>query len=196
MAAFYIIVLGEFLYGLVWLSPIGPATLNSPFGRAAMSLVIAFCLCWLYMSSDGSRENPETGIHAIRWRAWNGMQWYVLHLPLSMGLLVAGEICAVFVKYGVDSAGIHVETHLEERAETAGVEEEAFPAEKDWQALRWLFCGGLAVGMVCLCWISCLHHEVDEDEHTKGLLLFSKVSQPWISLSISMLSTWCSVCGV
>lgn len=170
MGAFYIIVLGEFLYGLVWASPAALDGLGSQFGRAAMSLIISFCLCWLYMTCDGSRENPETGVHALRWKLINGFQWLMLHLPLSAALLITGDICAVFVKYGDDLAGIE---EISKRAEGGAY---VFPAKGDWQGLRWLFCGGLAIGMLCLYWISLLHHEVDEDKDTKCLMFFRAVS--------------------
>jgi hypothetical protein len=54
MSAFCIIVLGEFLYGLVWGNPAGLTGVSPAFGRASMSLVVAFCLCWLYTASDSS----------------------------------------------------------------------------------------------------------------------------------------------
>ncbi|KAI5777246.1 bacterial low temperature requirement A protein-domain-containing protein [Geopyxis carbonaria] len=154
MSAFFIIVLGEFLYGLVWASPAALDGVGAKSGRAAMSLVIAFCLCWLYTSCDGSRDNPESGVHALRWRAANGLQWVALHLPLSAALLISGDICAVFVKYGDD----------------AGKPKSSFPTPADWQPLRWLFCGGLAVGVACLYWIALLHHEADEDPETRCVL--------------------------
>ncbi|KAF8536613.1 hypothetical protein BDD12DRAFT_982624 [Trichophaea hybrida] len=160
MAAFYIIVLGEFLYGLVWASPAALSGVHGPFGRAAISLIIAFCLCWLYTASDGSRENPVTGVHALRWKISHALQWIMLHLPLSASLLIAGDICAVFVRYGHDEVGI----------ETRKRAEETFPATNEWQALRWMFCEGLAIGLVCLYWIALLHHEVDEDEETRHIL--------------------------
>lgn len=167
MTAFFIVVLGEFLYGLVWASP---SALDGPFQaksvRAAVSLSIAFCLCWLYCSTDGSRENLETGVHALRWRAVSGMLWILMHLPLSAALLVAGDICAVFVKYGDGGAEV---------VKPAGGVGGVFPTLDDIAALKWLFCGGLAIGLACLWIICCLHHEADEDECTKDKLLLTYV---------------------
>lgn len=171
MAAFFTIVLGEFLYGLVWASPAGLSGVDAPFGRAALSLLVAFCLCWLYTASDGSRENTEAGVHALRWRATHALQWVVLHLPLSAALLIAGDICAVFVKYGHTGVGVAASP------DTPAKEGEAkFPTDQEWKALRWQFCGGTAIGVFCLSWIALLHHEIDEDECTRRLLF---VHYPW-----------------
>lgn len=173
MGAFYTIVLGEFLYGLVWASPAGLSGAGAPFGRAALSLLIAFCLFWLYTASDGSHENAEAGVHALRWRTLHAMQWLMLHLPLSAALLIAGDICAVFVKYGHVGAGVAASSSPGTPAEEG---EAKFPTIPEWQALRWQFCGGTAIGVFCLYWIALLHHEIDEDKCARDLLY---VRYPW-----------------
>jgi len=159
---------------------------KGPFGRAAMCLFIAFCLCWLYTATDGSRENSETGVHALRWKAMHGLQWLMLHLPLSAALLITGDICAVFVKYGHDGVGVE---GVHKRAE------ETFPATHEWQALRWLFCGGLAIGVLCLYWIALLHHEVDEDEETKSILFMRYHVRRGTRLPVAVVITFLPLVG-
>lgn len=144
--------------------------------RAVLSLVIAFELFWLYVAADGSPENREAGVHALRWRGRNGAMWFAAHLPLSAALLISGDICAVFVAYGEDSAGLKpyssyssdIETGHHKRAEGSGT----YPLPDDFPALRWLFCGGLSIGVACLYFICLLHHEADEDEETKCMFVF------------------------
>ena len=89
MAAFFIIVLGEFLYSIVQNTT---GTGVSPgYGKAVCTLVIAFSLNWLYVSGDGSLQ----ATHPIRRSAWTAFGFFLLHLPLAMSFLIGGHICAV-----------------------------------------------------------------------------------------------------
>jgi hypothetical protein len=58
------------------------------------TLVIAFCLNWLYVSGDGSLQAK----HPIRRSAWTAFGFFLLHLPLSASFLIGGHICAVSTK--------------------------------------------------------------------------------------------------
>jgi len=94
-AAFYIIVLGEFLYSII----VGhPAAIGFNLGlmRAIWTLIIAFCLNWLYAHQDGSLK----GEHPMRHSIYSAFTWVTLHLPLVASLLAGGHIAAVSVKDG------------------------------------------------------------------------------------------------
>lgn len=91
-AAFYIIVLGEFVYGIVVGSPAGIGlTLN--YFRAVEVLVIAFSLNWIYVNRDGSMSSA----HPLRRSVISAFLWFGLHLPLAASLLIGGHVGAVAV---------------------------------------------------------------------------------------------------
>lgn len=92
LAAFFIIILGEFLYGIVVGSPAGIGV-TAGYGRAVCTLIIAFSLNWLYTSGDGSLQST----HPIRRSVWTAFAFFTLHLPLSASFLIGGHICAVSV---------------------------------------------------------------------------------------------------
>jgi low temperature requirement protein LtrA len=92
MAAFFIIILGEFVYSIIVGSPTGIG-LTSGFGKAVCTLVIAFTLNWIYASGDGSAQ----AVHPIRRSAWTAFGFFLLHLPLSASFLIGGHIAATSV---------------------------------------------------------------------------------------------------
>lgn len=92
MAAFFIVVLGEFMYSVVVGNPAGTG-LTSGFGKAVCTLIVAFSLNWLYVSGDGSLQ----ATHPIRRSAWTAFGFFLLHLPLSASFLIGGHLCAVSV---------------------------------------------------------------------------------------------------
>lgn len=92
-AAFYIIVLGEFLYQIVVGSP-AAVGFSERLMRAIWTLIIAFCLNWLYLHADGAID----GIHPLRHHIVAAFTWVTLHLPMVASLLVAGHVAAVSAK--------------------------------------------------------------------------------------------------
>ena len=115
-AAFYIIVLGECLYNVIVESP-AAIGLNLRGLRAVWTLAVAFCLNWLYVNGDGAIDS----VHPLRRAVWSAFTWIMIHLPLDMGLLIGGHICAVSVA----------------RDELGSGE-------------RWLWGGGLGTGLLVL----------------------------------------------
>lgn len=93
MAAFFIIILGEFVYIVIVGNPAGIG-ITSGYGKAVCTLVIAFCLNWIYVSGDGSLE----ATHPIRRSAWTAFGFFLLHLPMSAAFLIAGHVSAMSVK--------------------------------------------------------------------------------------------------
>ncbi|KAF2092439.1 hypothetical protein NA57DRAFT_50195 [Rhizodiscina lignyota] len=98
-AAFYIIVLGEFVYGIVVGSPAGIGlTLN--YFRAVEVLVIAFSFNWIYVNRDGSIEST----HPLSRSVVSAFIWFIIHLPLTASLLIGGHVASVSVgKEGLES---------------------------------------------------------------------------------------------
>lgn len=136
-AAFYIIVLGEFVLRIILGSP-AAIGLNDRLLRAVWTLIIAFCLNWLYLHADGSLDMT----HPMRHSAWTAIIWVAIHIPLTGSLVAGGHIAAA----------------------TTGDEEFEVPQ-------RWLLCGGLGTGMLCLWVLAMIHGSKDEP----GMLMLSKV---------------------
>ncbi|XMA16200.1 hypothetical protein WAI453_008991 [Rhynchosporium graminicola] len=88
-AAFYIIVLGEFLYQIIVGSP-AVIGFSLPLLRAIWTLVIAFCLNRLYIHGDGSLDC----IHPLKHSVTTSFIWVTAHLPMLASLLVAGHVSA------------------------------------------------------------------------------------------------------
>lgn len=93
MAAFFIIILGEFVYSVIVGDPAGVG-LTDGYAKAAFTLIIAFCLNWIYVSGDGSIQ----ATHPIRRSAWTAFGFFLLHLPLSASFLIGGHIAAISTK--------------------------------------------------------------------------------------------------
>jgi low temperature requirement protein LtrA len=91
-AAFYIIVLGEFLYLIVKGSN-AAIGFNEGLLRAIWTLIIAFCLNWLYTHADGSMEST----HPLRHNIYTAFSFAVIHLPLIASLLAGGHVAAASV---------------------------------------------------------------------------------------------------
>jgi low temperature requirement protein LtrA len=88
-AAFYIIALGEFLY-LIVVGSYAAVGLNERLLRAIWTLVIAFCLNWLYAHADGALDN----VHPLRHSVYSAFPWALIHLPLIASLLAGGHVAA------------------------------------------------------------------------------------------------------
>ena len=79
--------------------------------------------------------------HPIRRSVWTAFPWLLIHLPMSAGLLIGGHVSA------------YATNHVME------------------QAHRWLWGGGLGIGMFGM-WVLA---QLFRDDDPKGKLLFSKV---------------------
>jgi low temperature requirement protein LtrA len=89
MGAFFIIILGEFVYSIIVGNKTGIG-LTSGYAKAVCTLIIAFVLNWVYSSGDGSIQ----ATHPIRRSAWTAFGFFLLHLPLSASFLIGGHIAA------------------------------------------------------------------------------------------------------
>ncbi|KAJ5595397.1 uncharacterized protein N7459_001605 [Penicillium hispanicum] len=92
-AAFYIIALGEFLY-LIIVGSHAAIGLNERLLRAIWTLIIAFCLNWLYAHADGSMDTT----HPLRHNIYTAFSFAIIHLPLIASLLAGGHVAAASVE--------------------------------------------------------------------------------------------------
>jgi len=90
-ATFYTIVLGEVPLQCNCRIACGYRTKSALM--AVWTLVVAFCLNWLYVNGDGAIDS----VHPLRRAVWSAFTWILIHLSLNVGLLIGGHICAVSV---------------------------------------------------------------------------------------------------
>jgi hypothetical protein len=83
-------------------------------------------------------------VHPIRRSVWTAFPWLLIHLPMSAGLLIGGHVSAYSTHEELESGH------------------------------RWLWGGGLGVGMLCMWIIAQLFRSSDPP----GKLLLSKVGPP------------------
>ncbi|KIW05434.1 uncharacterized protein PV09_03944 [Verruconis gallopava] len=119
-AAFFIIVLGEFLYRIIVGSP---AVIGFNLGllRAIWTLVIAFSLNWMYVHGSGSLVQ----IHPLKHSVTHAYAWVFLHLPLVASLLAGGHAAANTAVYS-----------------------EEYPREEIWLLCGGLGCGVIMLWLI------------------------------------------------
>ncbi|KIX02587.1 uncharacterized protein Z518_08528 [Rhinocladiella mackenziei CBS 650.93] len=86
LPAFYIIVLGGYLYSMIVGNPAAMG-LNMDLLKAVWTLIIAFCLNRLYV-------NGIESVHSIRRSATTTFVFFDLHMPLAASLAAGGHVCA------------------------------------------------------------------------------------------------------
>ncbi|GAM39916.1 hypothetical protein TCE0_034r11852 [Talaromyces pinophilus] len=159
-AAFYIIALGEFLYTIIVGSP-AAVGFNLSLLRAVWTLVIAFCLNWMYVHNDCSIDYT----HPIRHSVGRAFTWVSLHLPLIASLLAGGHVAAASAKSSYDSntgsSSSDSGSHSSEKRSTAS-SGETQPFD-DGQ--HWLLCASLGVGLFVLYAMALLYSSSDGDCH-------------------------------
>ncbi|MCJ1470309.1 hypothetical protein MMC07_008954 [Pseudocyphellaria aurata] len=102
--------------------------INAFFGKAVLGLIQAFCFNWLYFE-----------IATV---------WISTHLPFIMGYVIAGASLSKLV-LAHDSGDTDVETLGEVYLERS---EPEVPI-----GLRWFYCGGLGIALLCMSAISMSH---------------------------------------
>lgn len=91
LAAFFIIILGEFVLTIVLHNPAGTG-ISLGYLKAFCTLVVAFSLNWVYASGDGGGARST---HPIRHSAWTAFAFFLLHLPMSAAFLIGGHVAAI-----------------------------------------------------------------------------------------------------
>ena len=118
--------------------------LNAFFGKAVLGLIQAFSFNWLYFEIDS--WNLHT--HAIRRHFMSSILWITAHLPFIMAYVLAGASLSRLV-LATDCP----DTRVEELTEAyVGKAEAEIP-----DGLRWFYCAGLGVALLCMSIISLSH---------------------------------------
>lgn len=175
-AAFYIIALGEFLYTIIVGSP-AAVGFNLSLLRAVWTLVIAFCLNWMYVHNDCATDYT----HPIRHSVGRAFTWVSLHLPLIASLLAGGHVAAASAISSNDSTTTTDSSSSEKRATSEG---ETQPFD-DGQ--RWLLCASLGVGLFVLYAMSLLYSSNDGDCHLLLPKHFRIIMRPVVGLILVFL---------
>ncbi|ANB13546.1 Uncharacterized protein RA0937 [Sugiyamaella lignohabitans] len=146
--AFYVIVLGEFLYVIVYESP-AQIGFNLKLLRAFFTLLIAYDLNWIYFNGDGSSK----WTHALRRSKQTAIAWLYAHMPLNAALVLAADAAGELASY--EFAEVAESEHLGEH--------EVYQLKRNYS---FLFCGGIGVGLLANYIISILS-KCDDDPGQK-----------------------------
>ena len=111
--------------------------INAFFGKAVLGLIQAFAFNWIYFEIDA--YNVHT--HAIRRHYASTWVWLTAHLPFIMSYVLAGAALSRLV-LATDCRNANVE----DLTETYAVKSE----HEISSGLRWYYCGGLAVALLCM----------------------------------------------
>ncbi|KIV98934.1 uncharacterized protein PV09_09320 [Verruconis gallopava] len=141
--AFVALVFGYSVVALLYQSAV-KFSLNAFYGKAVLFLIISFTYNWIYFEIDAF--NMHT--HAIRRHFWSSLLWLSAHLPFIMAYVLAGAaLSKIVLAHDLGNASSEwLAEPYNERSE-----------EKISQGLRWYFCGGLSVSMICMTFISMSH---------------------------------------
>ncbi|WPG98080.1 Hypothetical protein R9X50_00086600 [Acrodontium crateriforme] len=152
MRAFVSLVFGYTVVAILYQSTTNG--IDAFYGKAVLGLVQAFCFNWLYFEID----DANLIVHAIRRHKLSAFAWSMAHLPFIMAFVLAGGALARLVlAHDTPSA------HFAALSETyQGKSEPDVPA-----GIRWFYCGGLGVALLCMSAISLSHVH----KETKGIRL-------------------------
>lgn len=109
-----------------------------------LGLIQSYCLNTIYFDIDASNHHQ----HAIRRHIMSSCLWLAAHLPFVMGFTLSGAaLSRLVVAHDCPNADVDslTETYVPSSAETIET------------GIRWFYCGGLALAMVCLAMISVSH---------------------------------------
>ncbi|WFD29912.1 hypothetical protein MSPP1_000926 [Malassezia sp. CBS 17886] len=98
---FVIVVVGEVIINSTYRASERTFGLSGEFGRAALSVVCAFMLIWMYYDADSCR----TFQHASRRNALTSLSFSLLHFPLTASLILGGAALSQLIKVAAESGG-------------------------------------------------------------------------------------------
>jgi hypothetical protein len=148
---FMALVFGYSVLAILYQNRFSVFAFNAIFGKAALSLVQAFCVNWMYFEID--LLNMQ--VHAIRRHYFSAWIWIFGHLPFAMGYtLAATAMSKIVLAHDCSNAD---EGSLGEPYDTRSLAEIS-------KGLRWFYCGGLCAALMFSCIISLSHlYHVSED---------------------------------
>ncbi|MCJ1460606.1 hypothetical protein MMC28_010988 [Mycoblastus sanguinarius] len=141
--AFVTLVFGYSVVALLFQNK-APYGINAFFGKAVLGLIQAFSFNWLYFEIDS--WNLHT--HAIRRHIISSMVWITAHLPFIMAYVLAGASLSKLV-LATDCRDANVDDLTDDYA---GNSSSVVP-----QGLRWFYCVGLGIALLCMSIISLSH---------------------------------------
>jgi len=145
--AFVTLVFGYSVVALLFQNR-APYGINAFFGKAVLGLIQAFSFNWLYFEIDS--WNLHT--HAIRRHFMSSMVWMTAHLPFIMAYVLAGASLSRLVLVR-DCHGTNPDDLTKRFLAKSEVE---VP-----QGLRWFYCAGFGIALLCMSIISLSHvHKV------------------------------------
>ena len=189
---FVILVLGYSVTGLLYQSAY--VSVTAFFGKAILGLMQGYGLCWLYFEND----NAFIEKHAVRRHVLTSILWTTFHLPYVMSLtLWSSALARLVVAHDCPNAN---PDNLTERYLAISEEEIS-------SGLRFFYCGGLSVALLCTgkiqvgaMWmlrnlvglaISHIHIKYEGQRITKyyRLVIRSMMAFLWLGLSFSHLNS-------
>ncbi len=152
--AFVTLVFGYSVVALLFQNR-APYGINAFFGKAVLGLIQAFSFNWLYFEIDS--WNLHT--HAIRRHIVSSTVWLTAHLPFIMAYVLAGASLSklVLVRDCRDS-------NPDDLTAAYGAKSEI----ETPKGLRWFYCAGFGVSLLCMSIISLTHvHKVFDGQRIK-----------------------------
>ena len=175
--AFVTLVFGYSVVALLFQNK-APYGINAFFGKAALGLIQAFSFNWLYFEIDS--WNLHT--HAIRRHFVSTGMWQIFHLPFIMAYVLAGASLSRLV--------------LSTDCNHANLEDltEAYAAKSKPdvpQGLRWFYCAGLGVALLCMSIISMshIHKEFDGQRIRKRYRIPNRIAVGIILICLSVVTS-------
>jgi hypothetical protein len=118
--------------------------INAFFGKGVLGLLQAFCFNWIYFEIDAYGVH----VHAIRRHWLSATMWVTVHLPFIMAYILAASTLTTLV-LAHDSNDAHESWLGSHYADRSVAELEP--------AMRWFYCGGIGVALICMAVISLCH---------------------------------------
>ncbi|TVY33559.1 hypothetical protein LOCC1_G007531, partial [Lachnellula occidentalis] len=145
--AFVTLVFGYSVVSIIYQSA-APFGLNAYYGKAALGLIQAFCFNWIYFELDGA----DLFAHAIRRSAVASMVWNTVHLPFIMSFVLgAAALSKLVIAHDCQDTEVYylTETYMVKSEEEVPI------------GLRWFYCAGLGIALLCMGIISISHVHKD-----------------------------------
>lgn len=118
--------------------------LNAIFGKGILGLIQAFAFNWIYFEID----QYNVHVHAIRRHWFSSTVWVSLHLPFVMAyVLAAATLSQLVLAHDCSDA----------RADDLGEDYVGKSVAELSPGLRWYYCGGIGVALLCMAAISLTH---------------------------------------
>jgi len=148
MNAFVTLVFGYTVVAILYQSTSNG--ISAFFGKGVLGLLQAFCFNWLYFEVDGANLH----LHAIRRAKATAFAWSMAHLPFIIAFVLAGGALARLV-VATDTSDARVEDLTD-----------AYQARSEPEVragIRWFYCAGLGVALMCMGLISLshVHNEIE-----------------------------------